>query len=108
MRISDWSSDVCSSDLSCAAVDAIAQQHLDAVERRIAQLQALRQELRRMIALCGNGQVASCRIIETLADFSHAHCLSSHGRTSNLERSVIEAVPQKKSRRPRAASTAAA
>ena len=80
-------------DQSCAAVDAIAQQHLDEVERRIAQLQALRQELQRMIMLCGNEQVASCRIIETLADFSHAHCLSRHGATLNQESNAAETAP---------------
>lgn len=65
---------------SCAAVDAIAQQHLDNVERRIAQLQALRKELKRMITACSSGSVATCRIIETLADFDHGHCLSDrHG-----------------------------
>lgn len=61
---------------SCQAVDAIARQHLDDVERRISQLQALRKELKRMVGECRNGRISECRIIETLADFNHGHCLN--------------------------------
>lgn len=53
---------------SCAAVDAVAREHLDAVEARIARLQRLRGELRRMIAACAGGRVADCRILETLSE----------------------------------------
>jgi len=67
---------------SCEAVDSIAQQHLEDVERRIAQLQALRSELKRMIKDCGHGRVAACRVIETLADFSHEHCLESNHKSA--------------------------
>lgn len=63
-------------DQSCEAVDAIAKRHLQEVERRIEQLQALRKELKRMIGECGMGKVSQCRIIEALADFDHQHCLS--------------------------------
>lgn len=63
---------------SCHAVDVIANRHLREVERRIAQLQSLRTELSRMIGECGQGRVAECRIIETLTDYSHQHCLSDH------------------------------
>lgn len=59
---------------TCEAVDAIAKQHLEDVERRIAQLKALRKELKRMIGECQLGQIAECRVIETLADFAHSHC----------------------------------
>ena len=54
-------------DRPCEAVDAIAQEHLVEVERKIADLQALRQELERMIGHCGTGTVAECRIIEALS-----------------------------------------
>lgn len=65
---------------SCAEVDAIAREHLAAVQGRIAQLQALQAELERMVRACGRGRVADCRVIEVLADQSHAHCLSpDHG-----------------------------
>jgi len=66
---------------SCSKVDAIARQHLAAVRSRIARLQALETELSRMVEECGCGRVADCRVIEVLADKTHAHCLSTdhHG-----------------------------
>ena len=66
-------------DRSCAAADAIAKDHLVAVERRIARLTALKSELERMIEQCRGGRIANCRVIEVVADRSHAHCLSDHG-----------------------------
>ncbi len=66
----------------CAEADAIARVHLEAVRSRIARLQALEAELVRMVAACGHGRVAECRVIEVLADQSHAHCLhDGHGGT---------------------------
>lgn len=56
----------------CGEAHAIARAHLDDVENRIARLEALRGELRSMLA-CANGTVAQCRIIEVLAD--HGECL---------------------------------
>lgn len=64
------------SDQSCEAVTDIARAHLDEVNRRISRLQALKSELERMIARCTGGRVDQCRIIETLADHSHAHCMT--------------------------------
>lgn len=51
----------------CEAVDEIARRHLIEVDRKIADLSALRQELDRMLAQCGCGTVSECRIIETLS-----------------------------------------
>lgn len=51
----------------CEAVDGIAREHLAEVERKIADLTALRQELREMIGHCRHGTVAECRIIEALS-----------------------------------------
>ena len=66
----------------CAEADAIARVHLEAVRSRLARLQALEAELVRMVAACGHGRVAECRVIEVLADQSHAHCLhDGHGGT---------------------------
>ena len=66
----------------CAEVDAIASEHLSAVRDRITRLHALEAELVRMLDRCGRGQVAECRVIEVLADQSHAHCLhEGHGGT---------------------------
>lgn len=52
---------------SCAAVDIIAREHLGQVDRKIADLQALRRELASLIGQCRHGKVAECRIIEALA-----------------------------------------
>ncbi|WP_122523231.1 MerR family transcriptional regulator [Pannonibacter phragmitetus] len=54
-------------DQSCASVDAIAKEHREEVERKIADLQSLKAELDRMIDRCGCGVVADCRIIESLS-----------------------------------------
>jgi Cu(I)-responsive transcriptional regulator len=58
---------------SCAAADRIARTQLRSVEQRIASLTALRAELERMIASCAGGRIASCRVIEVLAN--HRLCL---------------------------------
>jgi Cu(I)-responsive transcriptional regulator len=51
----------------CAAVDVIARKHLAEVEHKIADLTALRRELRDLIGQCSHGTVADCRIIEALS-----------------------------------------
>ena len=65
-----------SPERSCAQVDAVAQNQLREVEARIARLEALRVELRRMISECNADRVADCRILEVLRD--HEECLSDH------------------------------
>lgn len=62
---------------SCHAADSIARKHLEEVERRIAQLTALKTELTRMVEECGHGRVCDCRVIEVLAN--HALCAGEHG-----------------------------
>ena len=62
----------------CAEVDRIASGHLQAVEQKIARLSVLRDELSRMVGQCRGGQVATCRIMEVLAD--HDQCRSDHAR----------------------------
>lgn len=52
---------------SCDAVDTLARTHLSEVERKIADLEALRNELRRMLENCEQGTVGTCQIIEALA-----------------------------------------
>jgi DNA-binding transcriptional MerR regulator len=51
-------------DQSCDAVDLIARAYRDTVDRKIAELSALRKELHRMIVQCRHGVVADCLIIE--------------------------------------------
>ncbi|AGH48442.1 MULTISPECIES: MerR family transcriptional regulator [Sphingomonas] len=50
----------------CATIDLLAREHLAEVERKIADLAALRRELAAMIDSCGGGTVAQCRIVEAL------------------------------------------
>lgn len=61
---------------SCHQADSIAKAHLREVDLRIKRLQALREELARMIDECGHGRICDCRIIEVLAD--HSHCNGAH------------------------------
>ena len=56
----------------CHQADSIARRNLEAVDRRLAQLGALRQELARMVHECQHGRICECRVIEVLAD--HAQC----------------------------------
>lgn len=51
----------------CVTVDVIAAEHLAEVDRKLADLTALRRELARLISTCGGGAVADCRILEALA-----------------------------------------
>lgn len=52
---------------SCEAVDALAQTHLNEVNRKINDLTALRTELDRVLGACRHGTVGECKIVETLA-----------------------------------------
>lgn len=54
-------------DQVCADVDRMAREHLNGVERKIADLQRLAKELRRISAQCSGGTIAECRIIEALS-----------------------------------------
>ncbi len=54
-------------DRSCAEFDSLARAHLGQVERKIAALQVMRDELSRMIAKCEQDTISECRIIDTLA-----------------------------------------
>ncbi|WP_324740195.1 helix-turn-helix domain-containing protein [Tsuneonella sp. CC-YZS046] len=53
-------------DRDCAMVDMVARQHLNEVERKIADLTALQRELAALLQSCSGGSVADCRIIEAL------------------------------------------
>ncbi len=50
----------------CAAVDAITATHITEIDRKIADLQALRGELARRLDRCEGGRISDCRIIEAL------------------------------------------
>jgi Cu(I)-responsive transcriptional regulator len=61
---------------SCAEVDVIAHRQLKEVEARIARLEALRTELKRMLRECSRNTVSDCRVLEVLRD--HGACLADH------------------------------
>ena len=53
-------------DRDCAAVDVVARARLAEVDRKLADLAALRRELADLVDRCGHGRVAECRIMEAL------------------------------------------
>ena len=57
---------------SCMAVDVIANQHRDAITRKIADLTALASELDALIDSCSRNTIAECRIIEALGPSAEA------------------------------------
>jgi DNA-binding transcriptional MerR regulator len=54
-------------EVSCCQIDTLVGDHLAAIDRKITGLIALRKELQRMLACCGGGRVAECRVIESIA-----------------------------------------
>ena len=55
-------------DQSCDEDGCIALRHLRAVDERISRLQALRSELRSVVAACTGGEVSECKSSETLSE----------------------------------------
>jgi DNA-binding transcriptional MerR regulator len=53
---------------SCESVDEIARQHLADIDRKLADLKALRRELNALIRQCRHGVIAECLIIKALAN----------------------------------------
>ena len=51
----------------CASIDELAQRHLIEVDRKIADLRALRRQLATALETCRGGTVAECRILESFA-----------------------------------------
>lgn len=49
-------------DRDCGAVDALANRKFGQIDRKIADLTALRRELAGMISNCPGGTIADCRI----------------------------------------------
>lgn len=54
-------------DAPCDRIDEIAQQHRAAVEAKLADLMALRDELDAIIGQCRTGKVSDCTILEALS-----------------------------------------
>ncbi|MES2453170.1 MAG: helix-turn-helix domain-containing protein [Pseudomonadota bacterium] len=51
----------------CGSVDVMAQEHLAEIDRKLADLTALRRELGVLISSCEGGAMSECRILEALA-----------------------------------------
>jgi DNA-binding transcriptional MerR regulator len=51
----------------CGSVDVMATEHLAEIDRKLADLTALRRELGALISSCRGGTIADCRILEALA-----------------------------------------
>ncbi|MCW1432453.1 MerR family transcriptional regulator [Novosphingobium sp. JCM 18896] len=54
-------------DAPCAEIDALAQDNLIVIDRKIADLSALRQELAKRLHGCKTGTIAQCGIVEALS-----------------------------------------
>lgn len=52
---------------SCCDVDVIARAHLSEVERKIADLKALRRQLKSVVESCDRGVVEDCKILDALS-----------------------------------------
>jgi DNA-binding transcriptional MerR regulator len=52
---------------ACEAIDQVAREHLAEIDRKIADLMALRRELDDLIGQGGHGTVAECRIVQALS-----------------------------------------
>lgn len=56
----------------CATIDDLARARLEDVERKIADLEALRRELSSLLTQCRHGVVSDCRILEALGPRSRS------------------------------------
>ncbi|WP_170481508.1 MerR family transcriptional regulator [Ruegeria arenilitoris] len=63
-------------DRPCHEADSIARRQLKQIEQRMARLEALRTELKRMVRECSGGNTSDCRVLEVLRD--HSECLTDH------------------------------
>ncbi len=72
---------------SCCEIDALTRDHLAAIDSKISQLVAMREELQRMLDCCSGGRVAECRIIESIGRANDGAPLrtppQANGRTSH-------------------------
>lgn len=51
----------------CGSVDVLANEHMVEIDRKLADLTALRRELSALINSCKGGTISQCRIVEALA-----------------------------------------
>lgn len=58
----------------CAGADAIAREQIEAIDRKVLQLEALKRDLQRMLARCEGHSIAECGVMDGLE--RHALCLT--------------------------------
>ncbi|MEQ8405377.1 MAG: helix-turn-helix domain-containing protein [Oceanicaulis sp.] len=54
-------------DRPCAAVDTIAQRHVDGIAERIDRLTALKIELERVLHACASERIGECRVLQSIS-----------------------------------------
>ncbi len=76
-QLLDMSEGLIGTDIQlCHQADEIATQHLEAIERKIARLQLLRGEMKRMLSACQQGNSHDCQVLNVLSD--HDLCQHHH------------------------------
>ncbi|TWD55230.1 DNA-binding transcriptional MerR regulator [Agrobacterium vitis] len=60
----------------CTTADLIAKEHLQEVQRKIAQLKKLESELERIVSNCASHTVEQCYVLRSLSD--HTLCDHDH------------------------------
>ena len=73
---------------SCAEVDHLARFHLKEVERKIADLKLLRDDLRQTIGHCANRTIAECGILKRFANFGLAARIKAEQQSNRIRRSA--------------------
>lgn len=68
---------------SCSEIDELARAQLAVTEAKIARLQALQDELRRISDACAGGRVAECSVLEALVE--QTLCEDAHAPSANAE-----------------------
>lgn len=66
-----------------AETHAIAREHLSDVQVRIARLQRLEGELKRILAACDGGEDHACNILDAFGD--HSQCEHDHKTPSSMD-----------------------
>lgn len=66
-------------DGDCATVDELANRHLAEIDKKIADLTALRRELSGVILNCAGGTMAECRILKAFSPTRKGLCASQGG-----------------------------
>lgn len=65
-------------------VKALAQAHLEELDEKLKELQAMKATLQHLVDCCNGDERPGCPIIETLANVDSAASANGHGKTSGL------------------------